>query len=262
MWQNLKFRAIVKTISWRGLGTLLTVLVTWWLTGEFSIALAIGSFEILAKTLLFYVHERIWDRFLIAQNNKSEVRQGSVIWLTGLPSSGKTTIAKALIKRLQLLNLRTEWLDGDVVRDKLPDIGFSKEARDKHILNMGFLASTLEKHGVITIASFVSPYRSSRDQVRAICDKFIEVYISTSNEECEKRDVKGLYKKAREGVITQFTGVSDPYEPPLNPEIIIDTANRTVENCVDEITQKLFEIMNYKIEKQTSTYNKQLANGL
>ncbi len=158
-----------------------------------------------------------------------------VLWFTGLSGSGKSTLADEVYARIAKNGQRVEKLDGDVLRGLFPATGFSKQARDEHIKRVGFMASRLEKHGVIVLASFVSPYNEARQFVRDMCDNFIEVHVATSLEECERRDVKGLYKKARNGEIKNFTGIDDPYEPPGEPEILIDTEKQTVEESVSEI---------------------------
>jgi adenylylsulfate kinase len=163
----------------------------------------------------------------------------SVIWLTGLSASGKTTIGEVLANDLKILGHRVEQLDGDLVRKMFPGTGFTREERDRHIKRVGYLAALLEKHDVFVVASFISPYREARAFVRSQCKNFIEVYLSTPLEECERRDPKGLYKKARTGDITNFTGIDDPYEPPENPEIEIDTTGISVEEAVDRILEYL-----------------------
>ncbi len=162
-----------------------------------------------------------------------------VIWLTGLSASGKTTIAEALINILKEQGRKVEHLDGDLVRKMFPGTGFTREERDRHVKRIGYLAAMLEKHDVLVVASFISPYMEARSFVRAQCKNFVEVYVSTSLEECEKRDPKGLYKKARSGEISNFTGISDPYEPPENPEIIIDTTGITVNEATKQILKHL-----------------------
>jgi adenylylsulfate kinase len=151
-----------------------------------------------------------------------------VIWITGLPAAGKTTIGEALAEALRNEGQKVEHLDGDRLRKLFPGTGFSREDRDSHIHRVGYLAGTLEKNGVTVVVSVISPYRQAREFVRSQCNQFIEVYISTPLEECEKRDPKGLYKKARLGEIRQFTGIDDPYEVPQNPEVEIDTSRQTV----------------------------------
>ena len=155
-----------------------------------------------------------------------------VIWITGLPAAGKTTVGEALTKALKEKVRRVEHLDGDRLRNLFPGTGFSKEDRDSHIHRVGYLAGMLEKNGVCVVASFISPYRDARAFVRNQCKQFIEVYLSTPLEECEKRDPRGLYKKARKGEITHFTGIDDPYEPPENPEIIIDTSRQPLSETI------------------------------
>lgn len=137
--------------------------------------------------------------------------------------------------------MKVERLDGDEVRKIFPNTGFSKEERNDHIKRVGFLASKLEENGVSVIASFISPYRETRDFVRSLCNNFMEVHVATPLEECERRDVKGLYAKARKGEITRFTGIDDPYEQPLNPEIKIDTTNRYIEESIDYILHKVLK---------------------
>ncbi len=152
-------------------------------------------------------------------------RAGAVVWLTGLSGAGKTTIARALEPELRARGCRVELLDGDVVRTHLSKgLGFSKEDRDTNIRRIGFVAHLLARNGVIAIVSAISPYRAVRDEVRTMCgDGFIEVFVDCPLEECARRDVKGLYQKALAGEIPNFTGVSDPYEPPTRPEVTIRT---------------------------------------
>jgi adenylylsulfate kinase len=159
----------------------------------------------------------------------------AVIWFTGLPASGKTTIAQGVLEYLSQNKIQTEHLDGDQVRHMFPQTGFSKQERDLHIRRVGYLASMLEKHDVTVVASFISPYRETREFVRSLCRRFIEVYIATPLEICEQRDPKGLYSRARRGEIKNFTGIDDPYEEPLNPEIRIDTTNQTINESVQTV---------------------------
>jgi adenylylsulfate kinase len=168
---------------------------------------------------------------LTAQKKSS----GFVLWLTGLSGSGKTTIAERLYKELDAMGKEYERLDGDVLRGVFPGTGFSKESRDKHIKRVGFMASRLEHHGVVVIASFISPYREARRFIRGLCKNFIEVHVKASIDECKNRDVKGLYKKALAGEIKEFTGIDHPYEEPENAEIVVDTANQTVDESVAQI---------------------------
>ena len=163
----------------------------------------------------------------------------SVIWLTGLPSSGKSTIAGKLNSELIASGRTTEWLDGDEVRKKIPGLGFSREEREHYLRLMAFSAFLLERHGITVVASFVSPYRSSREFAAQLCKHFIEVHISTPIAVCEERDAKGMYRKARAGEIKSFTGVDDPYEPPHNPALSLDTSVLSREDCVAKILAHL-----------------------
>ena len=147
----------------------------------------------------------------------------AVLWFTGLSGSGKSTIAAAVARRLEGAGVPVEHLDGDEIRSVFPTTGFGRAERDTHVRHVGFLASKLEKHGVFVLASLVSPYAESRAFVRRLCRNFLEIYVSTPLDECERRDVKGLYARARRGEIAQFTGIDDPYEPPESPEVTIDT---------------------------------------
>jgi adenylylsulfate kinase len=163
----------------------------------------------------------------------------AVLWFTGLSGSGKSTIAEKLVPALKTAGIDVEHLDGDSVREIFPQTGFTKEERDLHIKRMGFMASLLEKHGVTVVCTFVSPYKDTRNNVRNMCRHFIEIYISTPFDECARRDVKGLYAQAKAGHISHFTGLDDPYEPPENPEINIDTTHLSVVEAVEEILGKL-----------------------
>lgn len=163
----------------------------------------------------------------------------AVLWFTGLSGSGKSTISERVYPILKERGYRVEHLDGDVIRDIFPKTGFSREERTEHIKRVGYLASRLQAHGVFVIGSFISPYRDARDFVRNLCEDFVEIYISTPLKECERRDVKGLYEKARNGEITQFTGIDDPYEEPENPELEIDTTDISVDEAVQMVIRYL-----------------------
>jgi adenylylsulfate kinase len=169
--------------------------------------------------------------------------KGFCLWFTGLSGSGKTTITTQLVKELRRRETKLEVLDGDVVRENLSKgLGFSKEDRDTNIRRIAFVANLLSRNGVPVITAAISPYREIRDEARALMDgRFIETYVEASVEVCEERDVKGLYAKARSGEIKEFTGVSDPYEPPENPEIVIDTEQQSPEESAQQILRYLEE---------------------
>lgn len=150
--------------------------------------------------------------------------EGFCIWLTGLPSAGKTTIARELLQTLRSEGRFVDLLDGDEVRRGLSaDLGFDRRSREVHAGRVSFVAKLLARNGAIPIVALISPYRTSRARAREEIGRFVEVYVNTPVEVCEQRDTKGLYRKARAGEITEFTGVDDPYEPPEAPEIVVDT---------------------------------------
>ena len=166
--------------------------------------------------------------------------KGVTVWFTGLPCSGKTTIADKLAPILRERGKNVERLDGDIVRKGLTrDLGFSKEDRDMNIERVTFVAKLLTRNNVIVLATFVSPYIDRRQKTREEIGNYIEVYVKASVEECIKRDVKGMYKKALLGEIKNFTGVDDPYEAPPTPEIIVDTDNETIEESVNKVQEYL-----------------------
>ncbi len=167
---------------------------------------------------------------------------GFVLWMTGLSGAGKTTIALILVDELKRRGLKVERLDGDVVRQSLTrDLGFSKEDRDKNIERVSFVAKLLSRNGVACICSFISPYQTVRDQVRKETTNFIEVYVDAPLEVVMERDVKGLYEKAIAGEIPNFTGISDPFEAPVNPEIHVHTDRQTPQESADMIVEYLEE---------------------
>jgi adenylyl-sulfate kinase len=163
--------------------------------------------------------------------------RGFCLWFTGLSGAGKSTIAQVVIDELRARGHRVELLDGDEVREHLSKgLGFGKADRDENIRRIGWVASLLARNGVVAVTAAISPYRSVRDEVRSwIGDGFVEVHVATPLEECESRDVKGLYAKARAGEIPEFTGVSDPYEPPLHPEVRVETTGRSPHDSAGEV---------------------------
>ena len=164
------------------------------------------------------------------------VDNGFVLWLTGLSGAGKSTIANAVAPSLAERGHRVEVLDGDEVRTNLcQGLGFSREDRDTNIARIGYVAGKLAKHGVAVVVAAISPYREARDRVRASVENFVEVHVAAPVSTCAERDVKGLYAKALAGEIKNFTGVSDPYEEPLEPEIALHTEHETVQESVDQV---------------------------
>jgi adenylyl-sulfate kinase len=168
---------------------------------------------------------------------------GFVVWLTGLPGSGKTTIAKGLERELKARGLKVEVFDGDEVRKNLSKgLGFSREDRDTHNKRVIYVCELLARNGVNAIVSLISPYRSTRAYARRELPKFVEVYLKCSLQECIRRDPKGLYKKALAGEINNMTGIQDPYEEPLNPEVVLDTEHDSSEYNIQKVLAKLREL--------------------
>ena len=164
-----------------------------------------------------------------------------VLWFTGLSGSGKSTIATRVDQALVDRGTDVEYIDGDALREVFPNTGFTRAEREEHLRRTGYMASRLAAHGVTVVASLVSPYRESRDFVRKLCSNFVEIYVATPLEECERRDVKGLYARARRGEIKNFTGIDDPYEPPEHPELILETRALSVDECVAKVLARIGE---------------------
>ncbi len=164
-----------------------------------------------------------------------------VLWFTGLSGSGKSTIASRVDQALVDRGTDVEYIDGDALREVFPNTGFTRAEREEHLRRTGYMASRLAAHGVTVVASFVSPYRESRDFVRKLCSNFVEIYVATPLEECERRDVKGLYARARRGEIKNFTGIDDPYAPPEHPELTLETRGLSVDECVAKVLARIGE---------------------
>jgi adenylylsulfate kinase len=156
---------------------------------------------------------------------RSQVQDGLSLWFTGLPGAGKSTVASLVRASLDARGVRTELLDGDIVRTNLcRELGYSKEDRETNIRRIAFVADLLSRNGVVAITAAISPYRSMRDEARVLMgDRFVEIHVNAPLEECIRRDPKGMYAKAQRGEIAEFTGISQPYESPLRPEIVLDT---------------------------------------
>jgi adenylyl-sulfate kinase len=169
--------------------------------------------------------------------------KGFTLWFTGLSGAGKSTLANALAEILRVHGRKVEVLDGDEVRKNLSKgLGYSKEDRDTNIRRIGYVADLLSRNGVVAITAAISPYRMIREEIRQKSGDFVEVYVKCPLEVLIKRDVKGLYRKALAGEIKEFTGISDPYEEPLNPEVIVETHRETPTECAGKIVQRLKEL--------------------
>lgn len=170
-----------------------------------------------------------------------ETGDGVIVWFTGLSGAGKSTIAGRVLEGLQARGIKSELLDGDVMRQRISrGLGFSREDRDENIRRIAFVADLLARNGIVVLVSAVSPYRAIRDEVRRGASvRFVEVYVSAPLEVCEQRDPKGLYRKARSGELRQFTGVDDPYEPPTAPEVVCPTHEQPVEASAESVLRVL-----------------------
>jgi adenylyl-sulfate kinase len=176
----------------------------------------------------------------LIKGGEAFVTQGVTVWLTGLSGAGKSTLAELLAKELRRRGERVEILDGDVVRQHLSQgLGFSRADRDTNIRRIAFVAHLLSRNGVVVIVAAISPYRSTRAEARALIGRFVEVYVRCPLEELVRRDVKGLYAKALRGEIANFTGVSDPYEEPEAPEVVVDTDRQSPAESVGRILAEL-----------------------
>ncbi|KYK30014.1 adenylyl-sulfate kinase [Thermoplasmatales archaeon SG8-52-1] len=192
----------------------------------------------------------VWHEHKVTKEDREKLlnQKGVIIWTTGLSGSGKSTIANEIAYKLHSIGKLTYVLDGDNIRHGLnKNLGFSPEDRNENIRRISEVAKLFSDSGVIAITAFISPYRKFRNFCRELVEpgKFIEVYCKASLDTCEKRDPKGMYKKAREGIIKDFTGIDAPYEEPENPEVTVDTDKETVEESVDKVisTLKKFKII-------------------
>ena len=224
---------IIKSISYRIYSSLITFIISFVLTQNFIVSLSIGVLDSIIKIFSYYFFEVLWTE-LTGFNARP-----AVIFLTGLSGSGKTTIARAVMQKLQKKGVTPVMLDGDEIRNVIKQTGFDEQSRKNHNLNVGYMASLLESQGNFVIVSLISPYDDTRNTIRGMCKNFKEVYVSTELKVCMERDTKGLYAKAVAGEIKEFTGISAPYYPPTNPEVIIDTANHSVTESVNKIFKAL-----------------------
>ncbi len=182
----------------------------------------------------------VWHQASLTKQARRELNkhQSFVLWFTGLSGSGKSTVANAVASKLYDLSVRNYVLDGDNIRHGLnKDLGFSDHDRKENIRRIGEVSKLFVDSGQVVLTAFISPFKEDRNVVRELLeeDEFIEVFVKCPIEECEKRDPKGLYVKARQGIIPEFTGISSPYEEPANPELVVETNKFSVEECVDQV---------------------------
>lgn len=226
-------RFLLKSIIYRGLSICFTFGIAFFLTGEAIISGGIAVLDLFFKTGAYYVFEIIWNRILSRKMKQT-------IWFNGLSGSGKTTIGKKLVEHFERQNKRVFLLDGDVLRDGLnKGLGFSVEDRIENLRRAAEVAKILNQNGVIVVATFITPTNEMRDKIAEIIPNVKFVHLETSFEECEKRDVKGLYAKARAGEIKDFTGLDSPFEPMPHAWLRIDTETETVEESAKRILHEL-----------------------
>lgn len=233
MYKETNKRSIVKGISWRVVATTTTIAIVYFFFDRLDLAIAAGMIETVLKVGLYWLHERAWFK---VRWGKKKIEPFN-LWFTGLPLSGKTTIADKVYTELEKLHIPIERLDSKDIRDLIPNIGYSRDDRNRHMHRIGFLIQKLQKNSVSTVASFVSPYRESRKAIREMVENNIVVYVKADVQSCKERDYKGVYKKALNGELQNFSGVNDVYEEPQHAEIIIDTDRLSVDEAVKEIVK-------------------------
>ncbi|WOE69458.1 adenylyl-sulfate kinase [Hydrogenimonas thermophila] len=233
MYKETNLRSIVKGISWRFVATGTTIIIVYTFFGRLDLAIAAGLLETVAKVALYWAHEKIWQKIRFGKKRIEPFN----LWFTGLPLSGKTTIANKVYEKLKKLDIPLERIDSKDIRELIPNAGFSREERNQHMKRIGHLIQTLQNNSISTVASFVSPYRESRKAIRTMVKNNIVVYVKADIETCKKRDYKGVYEKALKGELKNFTGISDIYEEPQHAEIVIDTETTTPDEAAEMIFQ-------------------------
>ncbi len=231
MFKETNIRSIVKGISWRVVATTTTILIVYFFFGRLDLAIAAGIIETVLKVGLYWAHERVWMKI---KWGKKRIEPFN-LWFTGLPLSGKTTIADGVYEELKKLDIPIERIDSKDIRELVPNIGYEREDRNRHIKRIAHLIKTLQKNSISTVCSFVSPYKESRKMIREMVQNSIIVYVKADIETCKKRDYKGVYKKALSGELKNFTGISDVYEEPQHAEIVIDTDKMNVDEAINKI---------------------------
>lgn len=231
MYKDTNKRSIVKGISWRVVATSTTITIVYVFFGRLDLAIVAGLLETVLKVGLYWAHERLWFKIKWGRKRIDPFN----LFFTGLPLSGKTTIADKVYTELQKIDIPLERLDSKDVRELIPDVGFSREDRNRHMHRVGHLIKTLQNNSVSTVASFVAPYRESRKAIREMVQNNIVVYVKADIESCKVRDYKGVYAKALRGELQNFSGVNDVYEAPQHAEIVIDTDQLSVDEAVEII---------------------------
>jgi len=231
MYKDTNTRSLVKGFSWRVVATTTTIIIVYFFFGRLDLAIAAGALEWVAKIILYWAHERAWFKVKWGRKRIEPFN----LWFTGLPLSGKTTIADKVFEELKKLDIPLERLDSKDIRDLIPDVGYTREDRNRHMHRIGHLIKTLQNNSISTVSSFVSPYKESRKAIREMVQNNVVVYLKTDMDTCKNRDYKGVYEKALRGELQNFTGVSDVYEEPQHAEIVIDTRKVSVDEATNEI---------------------------
>ncbi len=229
MYRDTNRRSIVKGISWRVVATTTTIIIVYVFFGRLDLAIAAGMLETVLKVALYWAHERAW---LKIKWGRKKIEPFNV-WFTGLPMSGKSTIGDGVYEELQKLDIPIERLDSKDIRSVIPNIGFDRSDRNRHMHRIGHLIKTLQNNSISTVASFISPYSESRKAIRKMVKNNIMVYVKADIESCKLRDYKGVYEKALSGEIQNFTGISDVYEEPQHADIVLDTDKLSVEESIE-----------------------------
>lgn len=228
MYKDTNIRSIAKGISWRVFATTTTIIIVYLFFGRLDLAIAAGVLETAAKIGLYWAHERVWVKIRWGRKKIEPFN----LWFTGLPLSGKTTIANAIYKELDKLDIPLERIDSKDIRELIPNVGFTREDRNRHMHRIGHLIKTLQNNSISTVASFVSPYRESRKAIRDMVKNNIIIYVKADIATCKERDYKGVYEKAIRGEYQNFTGINDIYEEPQHADIEIDTDTMSVDESV------------------------------
>lgn len=231
LFRETNIRSVAKGLSWRIFATMVTVMIVYVFFGQLDLAIAAGIIETVSKVFLYYVHEKFWQKI---RWGKKKIEPFNV-WFTGLPLSGKSTIADLVFEKLKKFDIPIERIDSKDIRDLIPNLGYTREERYNHMYRIAHLIKTLQKNSISTVASFVSPYRESRKAIREMVKNNVVVYVKADIETCKSRDYKGVYIKALNGEIQNFSGINDVYEEPTHAEIVIDTLSMTAEEASEFI---------------------------
>jgi len=228
MYKETNIRSVVKGITWRVVASTTTMIIVYFFFGSIELAIATGLLETVAKVVFYWGHEKIWQKVRWGRKRIEPFN----LWFTGLPLSGKTTIADKVYKELEKLDIPIERIDSKDIRELIPDIGYTREDRNRHMKRIAHLIKTLQHNSISTVASFVSPYRESRKVVREMLNNNIVVYLKADIKTCKQRDYKGVYAKALKGELQNFSGINDVYEEPKHAEIVIDTDSVSIDEAV------------------------------